>query len=343
MASEVDEKSGTSGDSAVRDEGTLTHPDIERESGAALEQRARRTRERRIQRGLRAVLLGIATNALLILLKGTVGVLGHSQGLVADAVHSAADLVNSLLAFASLLISRKPADIAHPYGHGRAEALSANVAAMIIGSAGGLVIWQAIHTLIRGRSATPDWSTLWVGAVALVSKLALAIYAGRVARAIKSKAVNADARDHLTDVLSAAVVIAGIVAARLGTPLLDPLAGLVVGGFIIYTAIEVFLGAAHELMETNLSPEVRAEVIAEASAVTGFRISGVAGRTLGDMTLVEIHADVDPSLTVAEAGRIIDEVKARVVGCVADVTNVVVELNSAAFEPEALRVTDGPD
>jgi len=295
-------------------------------------------RRRRFSQGLRAVLFGVVSNLGLIVLKAVVGVLGHSEALVADAVHSAADLVNSLLAFASLLVSRRPADITHPYGHGRAEALSANVAAMIIGSAGALVIWGSVTSLVHRRSTRPDWATLWVGLVAMALKLVLAVYTARIARRINSKAVNADARDHLADVLSSGVVVVGILAARLGAPLLDPLAGLIVGGFIIYTAAQIFLGAAHELMDTSLAPEVRAEVIAQAGAVQGIRISGVAGRTIGDMTLVEIHADVDPTISVAEAGRIVDEVKSRLIGCIADVSHVVVELNSGVFEPETLRV-----
>jgi len=295
-------------------------------------------RRRRFSQGLRAVLFGVVSNLGLIVLKAVVGVLGHSEALVADAVHSAADLVNSLLAFASLLVSRRPADITHPYGHGRAEALSANVAAMIIGSAGALVIWGSVTSLVHRHSTRPDWATLWVGLVAMALKLVLAVYTARIARRINSKAVNADARDHLADVLSSGVVVVGILAARLGAPLLDPLAGLVVGGFIIYTAAQIFLGAAHELMDTSLAPAVRAEVIAQAGAVQGIRISGVAGRTIGDMTLVEIHADVDPTISVAEAGRIVDEVKSRLIGCIADVSHVVVELNSGVFEPETLRV-----
>jgi len=295
-------------------------------------------RRRRFSQGLRAVLFGVVSNLGLIVLKAVVGVLGHSEALVADAVHSAADLVNSLLAFASLLVSRRPADITHPYGHGRAEALSANVAAMIIGSAGALVIWGSVTSLVHRHSTRPDWATLWVGLVAMALKLVLAVYTARIARRINSKAVNADARDHQADVLSSGVVVVGILAARLGAPLLDPLAGLVVGGFIIYTAAQIFLGAAHELMDTSLAPEVRAEVIAQAGAVQGIRISGVAGRTIGDMTLVEIHADVDPAISVAEAGRIVDEVKSRLIGCIADVSHVVVELNSGVFEPETLRV-----
>ncbi|HEY8838738.1 MAG TPA: cation diffusion facilitator family transporter [Dehalococcoidia bacterium] len=308
------------------------------ETSGAMERNSLLLRRRRFSQGLRAVLFGVVSNLGLIVLKAVVGVLGHSEALVADAVHSAADLVNSLLAFASLLVSRRPADITHPYGHGRAEALSANVAAMIIGSAGALVIWGSVTSLVHRHSTRPDWATLWVGLVAMALKLVLAVYTARIARRINSKAVNADARDHQADVLSSGVVVVGILAARLGAPLLDPLAGLIVGGFIIYTAAQIFLGAAHELMDTSLAPEVRAEVIAQAGAVQGIRISGVAGRTIGDMTLVEIHADVDPAISVAEAGRIVDEVKSRLIGCIADVSHVVVELNSGVFEPETLRV-----
>ncbi|HTE83527.1 MAG TPA: cation transporter [Dehalococcoidia bacterium] len=79
----------------------------------------------RFASGLRAVGLGLLSNLALIVLKGTIGVAGHSQGLVADAIHSGADLINSGSAFASLLVSLRPADLAHPYDHGRAEALAA--------------------------------------------------------------------------------------------------------------------------------------------------------------------------------------------------------------------------
>jgi cation diffusion facilitator family transporter len=302
---------------------------------------ALRSRERRYARGIRALLLSTVTNVLLIALKGTVGILGHSQALVADAVHSGADLVNSLVALTSLLVSRRPADVSHPYGHGRAEALAAYAAAMIIGSAGLLVGWEAIGSLVRGKSQAPDLSTLWVALVAMLLKLALALYSSRVARAIRSKSVGADARDHLTDVLSAGVVVAGIVAARIGQKLLDPIAGLVVGGFILYSAASVFLSAAHELMDTSLAPALRAAVIAEIAAVPGITVSGVAGRVIGDMTLVEIHGDVDPAMTAAEAGRIVDQVKERLIARIADVNHVVVELNSGALEPEALRVNRG--
>jgi cation diffusion facilitator family transporter len=299
-------------------------------------------RKGRQTRGVRALLLSVVTNAALIVVKATAGILGNSTALLADAVHSGADLINSLLALASLLVSRRPPDVTHPYGHGRAEALAANFAGMIIGGVGLLVGWESVTAIAGGNREPPDALALGVAIGATALKLGLAVYARRVARATRSKAVNADARDHLADVVSGTVVIVGIAAARAGWPLLDPLAGLVVAGFILYTAGEVLVGAVNELMDTSLAPDLRAAVIAEAASVPGLRVSGVAGRTIGDVTLVEIHGDVDPTLSVAEAGRIIDAVKERLVDRVGDVSHVVVELNSGVSEPAALRVIGRP-
>ena len=301
------------------------------------------SRRERYRSGLRAVAFGLLSNLGLIALKGTIGVLGHSEALVADAVHSGADLINSLFAFVSLLISRRPPDPTHPYGHGRAEALSATFASFIIGAAGLLVAWDAIGSLIGGHREPPDWLTLWAALAALALKLGLSAYAGRVGRRIRSKAVLADARDHLNDVVASAFVVAGILIARLGYPIFDPVAGLLVAGFILYTAVEIFRDAARELMDTSLSAPLAERILCEVEQVAGVRcISGIAGRTLADITLVEIHLDVDPAMTVGEAGRLIDEIKRRVTAAEPEVNHVVVEMNSGMSEPEALAVTRRP-
>lgn len=293
----------------------------------------------RFASGLRAVAFGILSNAALILLKGTVGVLGHSQGLVADAVHSGADLINSLSAFVSLLISRRPGDWNHPYGHGRAEALAATFASFIVGSAGLLVAWDSLQKLRAGHAGSPAWLTFWVALAALLLKLGLAVYAGRVARRIHSQAVSADARDHLTDVVATVFVLAGILAARGGYPLFDVLAGFVVAGFILYTAFEIFRAAARDLMDTSIDAALGAQVVAAVRAVPGvLTVTGIAGRTLADVTLIEVHIEVKPTMPAGEVGRVVDAIKQRLVGRLPGVTHVVVEVNSTMLEPAALAV-----
>ena len=153
--------------------------------GAALPPTATSTeaRRERFASGLRAVAFGVVSNAALIVLKGVAGILGHSQGLIADAAHSGADLVNSLAALVSLLISRRPGDRRHPYGHGRAEAQAANFAAFVVGAAGVLVGWEALRTLRARTAATPDLLTLWV-----------AITVVKLARALRTRCGPPDAQ-----------------------------------------------------------------------------------------------------------------------------------------------------
>ena len=302
---------------------------------------AQAVRRARFRSGLRAVGFGIVSNTLLIVVKGSAGVLGHSQGLIADAIHSAADLANSMAAFTSLLISRRPGDWNHPYGHGRAEALSATFAAFIVGAAGLVVGWDSVQHVISGHPATPDWLTLWVALLALLIKLGMAVYARRVARRIQSQAVNADARDHLTDVVATAFVIAGILLARLGHPEFDALAGLVVAGFILYTAFEIFREATHELMDTSIDRELRQRVLLEVGQVAGVRaVTGIAGRRLADITLVEVHIDVAPTMPSGELGRVVDAIKERLIGRLPGVAHVVVEANSSLYEPPGLAASE---
>jgi len=263
--------------------------------------------------------------------------------LIADAVHSSADLIMSAVAGMSLIISRKPADTSHPYGHGRAEALSATFASFVVCGAGLLVAWEAGSALLPGHPReAPAWITFWVAAAALLIKLGLAWNSSRVGSMIRSQAVQADAREHLTDAAASAVVMVGILAARVVRPALDSLAGLIVAGFIVYSAFEIFREAARELMDTNLDERLRRQIVSCVEEELGVgSVSGVAGRRLADMTLVEIHLQLDPAQTLAEAAEVADTVKEHLKVHVPEFTHVVIEMNSALEEPEALGVRPG--
>lgn len=288
---------------------------------------------------MRAAALGIVSNIALIALKGTIGLAGHSQALVADALHSASDLLNSCIALASFLYSRRPPDWNHPYGHERAEAFASTIAAVLIGVAGVIVGRDSVLTLMAPQEATPSALTLVAAGIAVVVKLALSNYVGAIARRTKSKSLIAEARDHLLDVVASIVVIAGILMARLGYRAFDAIAGIFVAIFILVTAVSLLRDAATELMDTSLSRLQRHEIIAIAEAVAGVRrVHGIAGRTIGHTILVELHADVDPQLSVADGAHIVDAIKERILSQMAEVRTVVVELNTDQFEPEALSL-----
>lgn len=300
-------------------------------------------REARAALGLRAAGLGIAVNLALAVLKGVVGVLGHSQALIADAVHSGGDLVNSGIAFVSFLFSRRPPDWNHPYGHERAEAFAATVGGVLIGVAGLVVGRDAVTVLLAPGHATPDLATLWAALAALIVKLALTRYVGDGARRTRSQSLKAETRDHLNDVVVSLVVIASIVVAQHGLWWVDPLASLCVAGFILVSAGMILRDAASELLDTSLSPDQRRAIQAIAIGTPGVRnVQAIAGRTIGHTILVELHVDVDPALTVAEGARVVDALKAGIRRQMSDVRTVVVELNTDQFEPDALRLMAPP-
>jgi cation diffusion facilitator family transporter len=297
----------------------------------------------RSRQGLMAAGFGIVANLVLIALKGTIGVLGHSQALIADAVHSGADLLNSCIAAASFLYSRRPADWNHPYGHERAEAFASTIAAVLIAVAGVGVGYDSLRALLAGHPETPSLLTLVAAGIAIAVKLGMSTYVGNLARRIRSKSLLAEARDHLLDVVSSVLVIVGIALARLGLPWFDALAGLGVAAFILATSAGILRDAASELLDTSLSPEQRQQIIGLVETVTGVvRVRGIAGRTIGHTILVELHVDLDPKLSVGDAAHIVDAIKESVLAGMEDVRTVVVEINTDQFEPEALHLMAPP-
>lgn len=297
----------------------------------------------RSQQGLRAAGFGILANFALVVLKGTIGVIGNSQALIADAIHSGSDLLNSCISFVSFLYSRRPADWNHPYGHERAEAFASTIAGVLIFVAGLLIGKDSISSLLEPKHTIPSIWTIVAASIALFVKLGLSQYVQGVARRTNSQTMWAEAKDHLIDVVVSLIVIVGIFIARLGITWFDSVAGICIALFILETSLGILSDTARELMDTTLTPTQRQQIMNMVAAVEGvIRVQAVAGRTIGHTILVELHVDVNPTLTVAEGARIVDAIKAHILEHIAEVRTVVVELNTDTFEPDALRLMAPP-
>jgi cation diffusion facilitator family transporter len=295
---------------------------------AGAQPRPPRTAAQRFSTAVRGPLLGFAVNLMLAIVKGIAGVASGSAALLADAGHSGADLANNALVLASLIYSRRPADEDHPYGHDRAEVLAAVASAFLLAGAALFFGWESLQKLIVGEP-TPTFLALWVAIGTLVVKLVVVRVEGAIARDVASLAVRADARDSLADALSSVAVILGVLGARMGFPRLDGVAGLVIAGLILLTAIRIGGEASHELLEHNLDPAVLEGVRAAASAVPGVReVRGVTGRIHGSDVLVELSIQVDPCITVEQGAAIAEAVRRAVLEHVPEVGDTLVELNT---------------
>lgn len=299
------------------------------------------------RQGRKAAVWGIALSLALGAAKLVGGHFGHSIALVSDAVHSLGDAVVFAGVLGALIWSQRPADLEHPYGHTRAEAVAGfGVALLLVVSAVG-ISWEALSTLNRASPPLEHY-TLWIAAASVIIKEGLYHYSIRVARQTRSSAIQAAAWDHRLDAFTSLAVLAALALIAWGGPAwhaADHFAALVVAGVILWGGGRLLWGNLHELMDRQAAPEILQAVRAEALAVPGVRgVEKLLVRKAGLEYLVDIHVEVDPEMTVREGHAIAHAVKDRVVGRIVPVKDVLVHIepdpNMAAGGPK--RVADVP-
>ena len=267
----------------------------------------------RTEKILRVTLLGSLSNALLVVLKLTVGILGHSSAMIAEAINSLSDFATDLIALIFIRISGKPQDEDHHYGHGKFETLATLVMAGVMLGVGVSLLYRSLSTtlqLLLGRLVLPQPSrlTLLIAALSLIIKLGLYLYTQRWAQRLDSSALRTKALDHRGDMLTLCAVLLGISGAIALGPrglFLEPLAAAIVSLCIIYMGWSSLLPACKELTEVCLSPEVEEEIrsiIYAAEEVQG--INQLHTRSLGQCYAIEVDILVSGSMTVHEGHEV---------------------------------------
>jgi cation diffusion facilitator family transporter len=252
----------------------------------------------------RSTWVSVAVNVVLSITQIAVGILAKSQALIADGIHSLSDLVSDFVVLFAGHHSQKDADVDHPYGHHRFETAASLVLGVILMAVGAGMLWSALQKLQSPETiATVHTSALWVAFAALVSKELLFRYMLRVAKAVKSSMLVANAWHARSDAASSLVVAIGLIGNLAGYPLLDPIAALIVGFMVARMGWSFGWDALHDLMDRAVDEE-------EVQAIRKTLVStpGVAGvhdirtRKMGDMIVVDAHIEVDATITV-EAGH----------------------------------------
>jgi len=262
------------------------------------------TPEERAAASKRSTLVSVVVNMTLSTLQIVVGVMAKSQGLIADGIHSLSDLVSDFVVLFASHHAKKDADEDHPYGHQRFETAASLALGVLLLAVGFGMVWSALQKLEAPNSiATAHITALWVALGAIASKELLFRYMLRVAKAVKSSMLVANAWHARSDAASSLVVSIGLIGNLLGYPLLDPIAALIVGFMVGKMGWNFGWDALHDLMDRGLDEaEVQAirETLNSAPGVMG--VHDVRTRKMGDMVVVDAHIEVDATLTV-EAGH----------------------------------------
>jgi len=256
----------------------------------------------------RVTLLAAVVNSALALVKAAVGLLGGSSVLVADAVHSLSDLATDVVAFLSLRVAAKPPDEEHPYGHGRYETVGTAILGLVLLGVAAAIAWEASSRF--AESVVPARITLWVAGLSIVPKEWLYQITVRVGRRFESPLVVANAWHHRSDAFSSVAALAGIAGARMGFPILDPAAAVVVAAMIAMVAVSLLAGAIREVTDTALQRDMLRDLGAGIRCLPGVvSLHELRARRMGPRVLVDLHVQVDAATTVSDGHQVAERVR----------------------------------
>ena len=273
---------------------------------------AQSAEKRRVARKTTFVSIGL--NTVLMSVQIVVGVIAHSQALVADGVHSLADLISDFVVLVANRHSGAEPDADHNYGHSRYETVASLFLGGLLIAVGGGMLWRAGERLTDlDNIPAVHLSALVVAVVVLVSKEALFRYMLREAQRVRSAMLIANAWHARSDAASSLVVALGIVGSIAGVRLLDPVAAAVVGFMVARMGWTFGWDALQDLSDRALDESDTADLRARILSTPGVRdVHELRTRKMGDFALVDAHILVDPMISVSEGHYIAETARARV-------------------------------
>lgn len=290
---------------------------------------------------VRVSMVSIIGNTVLSLLKMLAGILAHSGAMISDAVHSASDVFSSVIVIIGVKISAKDSDKEHPYGHERFECVAAILLAGILLVTALFIGHTALEHITGGSSkslAIPGLSALLAAVLSIVVKEAMYWYTRFYAKWLDSGALMADAWHHRSDALSSVGALIGIAGARMGYPVLDPIASLVICVFILKAACDVFQDAIRKMVDHACDEKMERALLCCAAAQSGVMgVDEIHTRIFGNKIYADIEIRADGQITLAESHAIARQVHNAIEAQFPKVKHILVSVNPVSAEAENTR------
>lgn len=265
----------------------------------------------RYEKGEKGSLISALVNAALFLFKIFAGIVGHSNAMIADAFDTLGDVMTSAGMIVGFRIAKQPPDDHHPYGHGRAESIIAKLLAVFLLLLGLKIAYNALVAIHDGvmlsKTYTPGTIALVAAVVSIIGKLGLFQYLRLLNKSLSSTSITVYSWNILSDVFSSLTAFIGIAGARMGMPLLDPIAAFILSFFVMRTGFVGFHKAYDELMDAAPSKEI-VDGIREITLLNKSvkAIKGAKVRKMGLDLMIDMTIEVDKNMSV-EAGHAITE------------------------------------
>ena len=275
--------------------------------------------------------ISMATNVIPTVAKFAAGVVAHSGAMISDAVHSASDIFSGLIVLIGVRISSKAPDDKHPYGHERFECVAALLLSGILALVGETIGVNAVKDIIGGHvQEAPGILALVAAVISIVTKETLFWYTRGYAKKYRSTALHAEAWHQRSDALSSIGALIGIAGARMGVPVMEPIASLIIALFILRVAVRIFRDAIDQMVDHSASEETEAafrETAMEQPGVQGVEL--LRTRMFGNRVYVDLEIAADPGLSLAAAHEIAERVHDAIEQTYPDVKHIMENVDPA--------------
>ena len=280
----------------------------------------------------RVSVITIIENAVLSVLKLLAGVIAHSNAIISDAIHSASDVFSTIVVIVGIKFASKEPDKEHPYGHERLECVTAIILAMILFMTGLGIGLEALKNIFNADYPhnAPGILAFIAAIISIIGKEGMYWYTRYYAKMIDSDALMADAWHHRSDAFSSIGALIGIGGAKLGFPIMDSIASIVISAFIAKASYDIFKDAMDKMIDHACDDETETQIrtcVMENENVMGIDL--LKTRIFGNKIYVDVEILADASCTLKEAHSIAEDVHDKIEETFPKVKHIMVYVNPA--------------
>lgn len=278
--------------------------------------------------------VSILVNLGLSIFKLLTGLLAHSGAMISDAVHSASDVFSTIIVMVGVSVSGKKSDKEHPYGHERLECIASLLLAIVLFATGAGIGISGVEKIISGNNtiAIPGLLALIAAIISIAVKEWMYWYTRAAAKKINSGALMADAWHHRSDALSSIGSFVGIFGARLGFPIFDPIASVVICLFIIKAAWDIFVDTINKMIDKSCDDQIISQMRNTISSQSGvIDIDLINTRMFGSKVYVDVEISADENLPLKQAHTIAENVHHAIEKDFPQVKHCMVHVNPAVL------------
>ena len=275
--------------------------------------------------------VSIIQNVLLSLFKLFAGIFANSNAMISDAIHSASDVFSTIVVIIGVRLSSRDSDREHPYGHERMECVAAIILSIVLFITGLGIGIQALQAILNGNYETlqmPGILALIAAIVSIITKEAMYWYTRHYAKQIDSAALMADAWHHRSDAFSSIGALIGIAGSRMGFPIMDSIASLVIFIFIAKAAFDIFKDAMDKMVDHSCDENMEKAIydcVISHEDVLGIDL--LQSRIFGNKIYVDLEIELDASYTLEKAHRIAEDINKDIEKNFPKVKHVMIHVN----------------